>query len=69
LQWIYSAPPSIKPPPTACPNPLSPSRAAAAPDGLLATIGKLPGVRGADDDDVDTDGDVCSEATDMDDSE
>jgi hypothetical protein len=32
-------------------------------------VGGLPALRGAEDDDVDTDADGCSEATDMDDSD
>ncbi|GBF92335.1 hypothetical protein Rsub_05537 [Raphidocelis subcapitata] len=38
-------------------------------DGLIASIGQLPAIRGEGDDDEDTDGDAGSEATDMDDSE
>lgn len=43
--------------------------AAAGQESMLASIGKLPSVRGAEEDEVDTDADGCSEATDMDDSE
>ncbi len=52
------------------PNRIQP-RAAPTPDGGLAlsALGKLPAIRGADDDEVDTDGDAGSEATDMEESE
>ncbi len=44
---------------------------AATPDGLFAGLGRLPPIKGGggEEEDPDTEGDVGSEATDMDDSE